>query len=140
MKSMIILKIAITGKLPGIWNIWKNPEDIVKWYKGHTDWNTIQASNAFKVGDSFSYTMIGKDEKSSFTLKGCYTEITDHKRISYLMENKRKVETTFNQLKDKVIIIQKIDLDKLNSKESQSLWWQTILSNFKKHAENEYYD
>ena len=56
------------------------------------------------------------------------------------MENKRKVETTFNQLKDKVIIIQKIDLDKLNSKESQSLWWQTILSNFKKHAENQYYD
>ncbi len=133
---MIVLKIAIKSSIQNVWNVWNTSNDITNWYSGHKDWNTTESINELKVGKSFCYSMMSKDKKSSFVFKGQYTRIDNYKMIRYLMEDKRKVETTFQEVENGVIIIQKIEVEDNNPPEIQALWWKTILSNFKKYAEN----
>ncbi len=51
------------------------------------------------------------------------------------MEDEREVETTFQVIKNQVLVTQKIKLEEVNSTNSQAFWWKTILINFKKHIE-----
>ena len=113
-----------------------NPKDITHWYQGHVDWKTTEATNLLKVGEIFSYVMVDKDQKSTFTLKGTYTTIVKYKKIGYLMEDKRMVETTFSKVNNRVLIIQRVEIESGNSAESQATWWRSILINFKKHLES----
>jgi len=80
--------------------------------------------------------MVDKDQKSTFTLKGTYTTIVKYKKIGYLMEDKRMVETTFSKVNNRVLIIQRVEIESGNSAESQATWWRSILINFKKHLES----
>ncbi len=132
---MILLKIIICGKLNDVWNAWNTPENIIEWYQGHQDWSTIEAINNFQIGSSFKYVMNSKDKKSKFTLEGSYLEIIEFKKIRYSLKDKREIETSFQQLCNKVQIIQKVELDARNSTENQAEWWRNILINFKKHIE-----
>ena len=111
-------------------------KDITHWYQGHVDWKTTEATNLLKVGEIFSYVMVDKDQKSTFTLKGTYTTIVKYKKIGYLMEDKRMVETTFSKVNNRVLIIQRVEIESGNSAESQATWWRSILINFKKHLES----
>ena len=133
---MIVLKIFIQGDHHAVWNAWNNPKDITHWYQGHVDWKTTEATNLLKVGEIFSYVMVDKDQKSTFTLKGTYTTIVKYKKIGYLMEDKRMVETTFSKVNNSVLIIQRVEIESGNSAESQATWWRSILINFKKHLES----
>lgn len=135
-QKLIVLKIIIEGKLHDVWNTWNNPDDIINWYSGHKDWYISESKNNFEVGKSFTYVMKSKDGKDYFPFKGVYTEIKEHHTISYLMEDDREVKTTFHEVKNKVVIIQKVEFEVQNSRESQALWWRNILINFKKHVEN----
>ena len=132
---MIVLKIFVESNLYDVWNSWNNPEDIIKWYQGHEDWITTKASNPLMVGKSFSYKMMSNDLQSSFTLNGRYLAIDEFKIIRYVMDDKRKVETIFQEVKNEVMIIQRVEMEKGNSTESQATWWRSILLNFKKHTE-----
>ncbi|MFT6335174.1 MAG: hypothetical protein ACI86M_001536 [Saprospiraceae bacterium] len=132
---MIVIEISISIRLAKVWEVWNNPNDINQWYSGHKDWHTYESNNQLKIGESFIYSLMSNDKKASFNFKGIYTEIDKHKKISFLMEDNRKVETFFLEIENKVIITQKIEVENQNSTKTQALWWKTILCNFKKHTE-----
>jgi uncharacterized protein YndB with AHSA1/START domain len=67
----------------------------VNWNFASDDWHSPEASNDFQVGGKFVYTMAAKDGSFSFDFSGKFTEITLQKTISYLLDDGRKVDITF---------------------------------------------
>jgi uncharacterized protein YndB with AHSA1/START domain len=135
-KKLIVLKIAINGELHDVWNTWINPNDIVNWYSGHQDWFTSESINNLQVGKSFTYVLNSKDGKDFFPFKGVYIGIDEHNTITYLMEDDRRVETSFHEVNNTIMIIQKVEIEDCNPVNIEALWWRTILLNFKKYIEN----
>ncbi len=94
------------------------------------------ATNDLKVWGKFSTTMAAKDWSMSFDFGGIYSEVIEHKQISYEMEDGRKVNILFEQQWDSVKVIETFDSEMTNPAEMQRAGRQAILDNFKKYVES----
>ncbi len=132
---MITVTATINDTLEKVWELWNTPNHIENWYFASPDWHCPKAINNFKVDLKFNYKMEAKDGSFGFNFEGEYTKIVDFESIEYILLDDRKVITTFQKLKDSVVIIQKFDPETEHSNELQQTGWQAILDNFKKYVE-----
>jgi hypothetical protein len=58
-----------------------------------------------------------------------------HKTISYLLDDGRKVDISFEMFDGQVMVIESFEAETENTEELQQMGWQAILNNFKKHTE-----
>jgi uncharacterized protein YndB with AHSA1/START domain len=131
----IAIEIVVHAPMEIVWNCWNTPEHIVQWAFASDDWEAPRAENDLRVGGKFLTTMAAKDKSSSFDLTGAYTVVKEHEQIDYTMEGGRKVSTVFTQTPDGVQIRETFEIEDENPREMQRTGWQSILNNFKKHAE-----
>lgn len=82
--------------------------------------------------------MAAKDKSAQFDLTGTYTAVKENELIEYTMdgEDARKVSIKFTQNGDKTDISETFEMENENPEEMQRGGWQSILDNFKKHAES----
>jgi uncharacterized protein YndB with AHSA1/START domain len=72
----------------------------------------------------------------SFDFWGTYTHIVTKKTIEITLGDARKVKINFSETQEGTQIIEEFEPENQNSEEMQQAGWQSILDNFKKHAES----
>ena len=133
--SKIKIEATIAAAPKTVWTYWTKPEHITKWNFASDDWHCPKATNDLKVGGKYSARMEAKDGSFGFDFNVIYDEVIDQKRLSYTMEDGRKVSTDFQDLGNKTKVTTVFDPEKQNSEEMQKNGWQAILNNFKKYVE-----
>lgn len=134
--SVITVNVLVNASLESVWDSWTNPKHIVNWNFASDDWHAPKASNDLQVGGMFVYTMAAKDESFSFDFSGKFTELTVEKSISYLLDDGRKVDISFEMFEGQVMVIESLEAETENTEELQRMGWQAILDNFKKYTES----
>jgi uncharacterized protein YndB with AHSA1/START domain len=81
--------------------------------------------------------MAAKDGSASFEFTGVYTDVKQHERLAYRMEDGRTVVVEFEEQGDVVTVTETFDAESENSIELQRQGWQAILDNFKRHTEQQ---
>lgn len=134
--TIITVQTSINKTLSAVWECWIKPEHIVKWNFASDDWHCPAATNDFRVGGKFSYTMAARDESFSFDFSGTFVQIADKKHIEILLDDNRKVWLDFTESGNETTVVEKFEAETENTVELQQTGWQMILNNFKKHAES----
>lgn len=133
---MITVSTTIKSKtLAQVWEYFTNPKHVTNWNFASDDWHCPKAENQLEIGKSFAYTMAAKNGEMSFDFSGTYTEIEEHSKISYVLEDDRKIFVTFKETENGIEVVEKFDPETENSEELQQAGWQMILDNFKKYTE-----
>ncbi len=131
----ITVKATVQAPLEAVWNAWTTPEDITHWNAASDDWHTTRATADLRVGGTFTARMEAKDGSAGFDFSGTYSAVIPEARLAYSMEDGRKVEVTFEQTPDGVLVTETFDPEHENSRELQKTGWQAILDRFKTYVE-----
>jgi uncharacterized protein YndB with AHSA1/START domain len=134
--TIITVQTSINKSISQVWDCYTKPEHIVKWNFASDDWHCPAATNDFRVGGKFSYTMAARDESFSFDFSGTFVQIADKKHIEILLDDNRKVWLNFSESGNETTVVEKFEAETENTVELQQTGWQMILNNFKKHAES----
>lgn len=134
--SIITVNALVNASLETVWDSWTNPKHIVNWNFASDDWHAPAAKNDLSIGGAFAYTMAAKDGSFSFDFTGKFTEITPNKSISYILDDDRKVDITFELFEGQVMVIESFEAETQNPEDLQKTGWQAILDNFKKYTES----
>tara|TARA_R110000851_G_scaffold190370_1_gene340781 strand:+ start:98466 stop:98888 length:423 start_codon:yes stop_codon:yes gene_type:complete len=135
-KTKVTVQNTINAAPKKVWEYWNQPGHITKWNFASDDWHCPKATNDLRVGGKLYSRMEAKDGSFGFGFEGTYYEIAPQKKISYTLDDGRKVTTTFQDLDEKTKITTTFDAETENSVEMQREGWQAILDNFKKYTEN----
>lgn len=134
-QPMIRIGAVIQAPIDKVWEAWTQPEHVKQWNHASDDWHCPAASNEFRTGGTFSFTMAAKDGSFSFDFGGVYTAIEPHKMIHVTLEDGRIWKTWFTEKNGTVEIIEKFEAEQMNPLELQQGGWQAILNNFKQYTE-----
>ena len=132
---MITVNSILKASIQKVWQCWTNSEHITQWNFASDDWCCPKATNDLKVGGRFSWRMEAKDGSMGFDFEGTFTEVIQNQKISYVMDDDRKVEVLFERIEGEVLVTESFDPETQNSEELQRQGWQAILDNFKKYVE-----
>ena len=134
-KIAITVAAFINVPVKKVWELWSNPDHIVKWNSASPDWHTPRAENDLRKGGKFSARMEAKDGSFGFDFGGVYDEVVENKAIKYTLGDGRKVEVLFAAEDDSTKITETFEAEGTNPVEMQRGGWQAILDNFKNYAE-----
>ncbi|MBN2611086.1 MAG: SRPBCC domain-containing protein [Bacteroidales bacterium] len=135
-KTTITVSVAINANVEKVWNLWTNPEHIVKWNFASDDWHTPRAENNLKTGGKFLSRMEARDGTAGFDFTGVYTRIVFMKLIEYSMDDGRKVKISFASKGKETTLTETFEAEQSHATELQRDGWQSILNNFKKYVES----
>ncbi|MEZ4691260.1 MAG: SRPBCC family protein [Ignavibacteria bacterium] len=135
-KIKITVKATVNSPVEKVWEMWTNPEHIVKWNNASDDWHTTKAENDLRTGGKFLSRMEAKDGSFGFDFEGIYDNVIPNKLIEYSLGDIRKVKVEFEDENGKTNITEIFDAETTNSVELQRTGWQAILDNFKKYTES----
>lgn len=133
--TAITISTTINAPLDHVHHVWTNPEHITKWCAASDDWHAPEAWNDLRKDGRFKTRMEAKDGSFGFDFEGTYTNIDGKETIEYVMDDGRKVSIKFEEIGDTTKVTETFDAETENSEEMQRAGWQSILDNFKKHAE-----
>lgn len=94
-KNALTASVEINQPISLIWKIWNEPGHIIKWNAPSDEWINEKIENNLIEGGGFLYVMAKKDGTENFDFRGTYTEIIEHERIAYTLDDKRKSLITF---------------------------------------------
>lgn len=132
----IKIETTINADIDKVWNYWTAPEHIIKWNSPSDDWHTPKAENEVKEGGKFTFRMEAKDGSFGFDFGGTYDEVVEKEKLTYTLDDNRKVSVAFAEANEKTTIIETFEAENENPVEMQQQGWQAILDNFKKYTEN----
>jgi uncharacterized protein YndB with AHSA1/START domain len=135
MTDLIQVQTTIAASRELVWECYTAPEHVTQWNHASPDWHSPQAENDLRVGGRFNYRMEARDGSVGFDFTGVYEEVVPLERISYVMDDGRKVVTTFEETEGGGVVTTLFDPEHENTRELQQSGWQAILNNFKLHAE-----
>ena len=135
-KKPITVEATIHSPLEKVWKCWSAPEHITKWCQASDDWHAPHAENDLTAGGKFKTTMAAKDGSFSFDFSGTYTDVIEHKKIAYVLDDQRKVEILFAAEGNTTKITETFDPENMNPIDMQRDGWQEILNSFKKYTES----
>ena len=130
----ITVETSVAAPIDRVWDAYTTPADIVKWNAASDDWHTTKATVDLREGGAFSSRMEAKDGSMGFDFAGTYTKIVTHKRIEYMLGD-RKAEVEFVPGPNIVVVRVMFDGEATHSVEQQQAGWQAILDNFKRYVE-----
>ncbi len=134
---VIEIEVLIKNSLDKVWEYWTGQPFISQWYSASDDWWTPWVNQNFQVDQGFVYRMEARDGSMGFDFSGVFTEIVDHEKIVYVLEDGRKVLTTFEERDGRILLKQAFDAEDQNSAQMQKDGWQAILNHFKSFCEGD---
>lgn len=135
MNKPLIVETSVQAPLEKTWKSFTETEHITQWNHASDDWVSPRAENDLRKGGRFTYRMEAADGSEGFDFTGTYDEVVPHERISYTMDDGRRVEVTFLTEGDYTRVVTKFDPETENPLEFQRAGWQAILDNFKTYTE-----
>ncbi|MCP2045126.1 SRPBCC family protein [Pontibacter sp. HSC-36F09] len=133
--ATVTISANIKAPVTKVWQCWTEPQHITRWNNASDDWHTPRAENDLRVGGTFLSRMEAREGSTGFDFNGTYTDVQQHERIAYTLEDGRKVEIKFEPNGDETRVTETFDADPSHSVEMQQAGWQAILDNFKKYVE-----
>jgi uncharacterized protein YndB with AHSA1/START domain len=134
--TKITVEATINAPVAKVWELWNNPDDIIKWNTPDPSWHTPSSENDLKVGGKFKNRMEAKDGSFGFDFEGIYDSVILNQEISYSMADGRQATTIFTEQDGKTHLATTFDAETENDPEFQKQGWQSILNNFVKYAES----
>jgi uncharacterized protein YndB with AHSA1/START domain len=134
-KTKITVEMTTARPVEKVWNFWTDPAHITKWCAASADWHAPKAENDLRVGGKFVTRMEAKDGSFGFDFGGTYTEVKTNERITYTMDDGRKVEIDFIKDGGNTNVIETFEAENQNPVDMQKIGWQAILDNFKTYTE-----
>lgn len=134
--TVITVITKVNAPLNRVWDFWTKDEHIINWNNASDDWYTPAAKNDLRKDGKFVFTMAARDGSMSFDFEGVYSEVIEHRMISYVMADGRKAKITFEVQDGQTEIVESFEAEAVNSIELQRTGWQNILDNFKKYTES----
>lgn len=131
----IKIEATVSASAKKVWDCWTKPEHITKWNAASDDWHCPKAKNDLRVGGKYSARMEAKDGSFGFDFVAIYDEIVVQKRMTYTLEDGRRVSTDIEDLGGKTKVTTVFDAEQENPVDMQRAGWQAILNNFKKYVE-----
>jgi uncharacterized protein YndB with AHSA1/START domain len=135
-KTVINIEAAINAPVEKVWICWTEPKYIVHWNNASDDWHTPGAENDLRIGGKFLFRMEAKDGSSGFDFTGEYTNVEEYRLIEYVLDDGRKVKTSFTSDGKVTRVAEAFEAESLNPVEMQREGWQAILDNFKNFVES----
>lgn len=133
----VTLKSTILRPADKVWEYFTQPEHITKWNFATEDWTCPNAESDLREGGRFNYRMEAKDGSFGFDYTGTFNEVVPNQKLSYTLDDGRKVEVLFNAVDNSTTeIVESFEPEKINPVEMQREGWNNILHNFEKYAEN----
>ena len=133
----ITVSATINAPVEKVWKFWTDPKHIVRWNHASDDWHTTKAENDLRKGGTFVSRMEARDGSIGFDFAGQYTEVSEHKKIEYVMADGRRVRVAFESSGDgQTGVTEMFDAEGEHSPEMQRSGWQSILDNFKRYVES----
>jgi len=133
---IITVETLVHASVEKTWAYWTNPEHITQWNNASDDWHTPWAKNDLVPGGRFVSRMEAKDGSMGFDFSGVYEEVEENRKISYIMDDNRKVTVSFSESGHGTKIVEEFEAEDENSAELQRQGWQAILDNFKRYTES----
>lgn len=131
----ITVKAIVNANVEKTWEYYTSDQHIINWNNASDDWHSPSASNDLRVGGKFINRMEAKDGSAGFDFTGTYTAVEPQKLISYVLDDKRAVDVTFDPSDEGTKVTVTFDAEQENSVEMQQAGWQAILDNFKRYTE-----
>ena len=94
-KNTLTASVQIYKPISLVWKVWNEPEHIAMWNAPSDEWINEKIENNLVEGGGFLYVMAKKDRTENFDFRGTYTEIIEHERIAYTLDDERKSLITF---------------------------------------------
>lgn len=132
----ITVEAIVNAPVETVWAAWSQPEHVVQWNAASDDWHSPSPRNDLRVGGTFCYRMEAKDQSVGFDFEGEYTEIIPHQKIAYAMGDDRNVVVEFLANGASTTVRETFTADASHPLEVQQAGWQSILNNFRRHAES----
>jgi uncharacterized protein YndB with AHSA1/START domain len=133
-KTLITVETTVNAPVETAWQCWTTPACIMQWNSASDDWHTPRATVDLREGGEFSSRMEAKDGSMGFDFAGVYTKVVPNQTLEYAFGD-RTTSVTFEDKGGSTHIIETFEAETENSVEMQKQGWQSILENFKKHAE-----
>jgi len=131
----ITIETTVNAPVEKVWQIWTDTNHIIKWNSASPEWHTPRATHDLKPGGKFVYRMEARDGSAGFDLGGVFDEVIPNEKISYTLEDNRKVTVNFTKEGEATKIVETFEAEKENTLELQRNGWQAILDSFKSHTE-----
>lgn len=130
----ITIETTVSAPAEKVWRCWTEPTCIMQWNSASPDWHSPNATSDLKEGGAFSYRMEAKDGSAGFDFAGTFTKVVPNKELSFTFGD-RTATVTFEEKDGVTHITESFDPESENPIEMQRQGWQSILDNFKAHAE-----
>lgn len=136
-QQRITVKTTVNAPIEKVWEYWTNPAHITQWYNASADWHAPYAENDLVENGKFKTTMAAKDGSFSFDLTGTYHQIIPHQKITFSLDDGRKVDISFVSDGLTTAITETFEPEETNPLEMQKAGWQAIIDNFKNYTETQ---
>jgi len=134
-RTRITVQAIVKAPVEKVWKYWNEPEHITHWSFASNDWHAPSATNDLRPGGKLIVRMEAKDGSAGFDFGGTYDVVKEHEEISFTMGDGRRVDIVFTAQGDETKITETFDAENTYPLEFQQAGWQSILDNFKRHAE-----
>ena len=134
-RTRITVQAIVKAPVEKVWKYWNEPEHITHWSFASNDWHAPSATNDLRPGGKLIVRMEAKDDSAGFDFGGTYDVVKEHEEISFTMGDGRRVDIVFTAQGDETKITETFDAENTYPLEFQQAGWQSILDNFKRHAE-----
>ncbi|MEP7323867.1 MAG: alpha/beta fold hydrolase [Saprospiraceae bacterium] len=131
----ITIETLVSVPVSKAWNLWTDPNHIVKWSSASPEWHTPRAEHDLKPGGTFNYRMEAKNGSMGFDFGGVFDVVTPNEYLEYTIGDNRKVKIWFSERGDQTYISETFEAESTNPIEMQRAGWQAIMDSFKTYAE-----
>ena len=133
--KIITIDAHIINSMEKVWNFYTEPKHIVNWNFASYDRHCPEASNDLREGGTYFARMEAKDGSFGFDFTAIYDVVSLHDKLSYTLEDGRKVITLFSVEDGGIKVTTSFEAEDQNPLDMQKAGWQAILNNFKSYTE-----
>ncbi len=133
--TKITVEAIIKAEPPKVWDYYTQPKHITQWNFADPAWCCPSAENDLRVGGKYKARMEAKDGSFGFDFEAIYDEVQAPHKMTYSLEDGRKVDLTFKETENGTDVTIIFDAETENPIEMQKGGWQAILNNFRNYVE-----
>lgn len=134
--EQIKVETIIAAPVEDVWHAYNSPDHIIRWNFASDEWCCPRAKADLQPGGRLTSRMEAKDGSMGFDFGGTYEAVVPQEAITLVLDDGRKVLTTFTEAEEGTTVTTTFDPENQNPAEMQRDGWQAILDNFKAHVES----
>lgn len=135
-RTTLIGEVFINAPVEKVWELWTNPQHIVKWNNTSEEWHTPHAENDLRTGGQLFLRMELKDGRDGFDYRCTYEEVIINEKIAHTGSDNRKTTVVFTAHKRGTKLTEVFEAENKTPMEVQEAFCQSILDHFKTYVEN----